>query len=205
MKTVIVLGNITNINIDDLANSYLIGVEMGAIKLINLGYEPDLAIGDFDSCSSNDIDIIKKNSKNIIILNPIKDKTDTEEAILKALDINDILILGGIKGKRIEHFYANLMLIEKYPNIIMKDDYSKIYIKDKSFQTTNLYKYISLFPIDDEAIISIKRMKYNLDNYKLKKNIPTLGISNESSIDGYVDIIEGKLLVIESKEDHEKL
>ena len=142
MKTVIVLGNITNINIDDLANSYLIGVEMGAIKLINLGYEPDLAIGDFDSCSSNDIDIIKKNSKNIIILNPIKDKTDTEEAILKALDINDILILGGIKGKRIEHFYANLMLIEKYPNIIMKDDYSKIYIKDKSFQTTNLYKYI---------------------------------------------------------------
>lgn len=201
MKTVIVLGNINNIDVSDLANSYLIGVEMGAKHLIDLGYIPDLSIGDFDSTSEADLNIIRQKSKNIIILNPIKDKTDTEEAILKSLDKNDILILGGIKGSRIEHFYANLLLIKKYPNIIMKDDNSKIYIKNQSFMTTNEYKYISLFPIDDYAIISILGMKYNLSNYKLEKDIPTLGISNESSKNGYVEIKEGSLLVIESKDN----
>ena len=60
MKTVIVLGNINNIDISDLANSYLIGVEMGAKHLIDLGYIPDLSIGDFDSTSEADLNIIRQ-------------------------------------------------------------------------------------------------------------------------------------------------
>ena len=203
MDTVIVLGNISIINLDDLKNKYIIGVEKGAIKLIELGYKPDLAIGDFDSCNSVDIEIIENNAKEFIKLNPIKDLTDTEEAILKAK--GNILILGGIKGKRIEHFYANIKLLEKYKNIIMKDEYSKIYIKEESFSLTNEYKYISLFSLTNESLISISGMKYNLDNYILRSDNPTLGISNEYVKDGFVTIKSGKLLVFESKEDHENL
>ena len=203
MDTVIVLGNISIIDLDDLKNKYIIGVEKGALKLIELGYKPDLSIGDFDSCNTFDISIIKEKSKEFIKLNPIKDLTDTEEAILKAK--GNILILGGIKGKRIEHFYANIKLLEKYKNIIMKDEYSKIYVKEESFSLTNEYKYISLFSLTNESNISIKGMKYNLDNYILKSDNPTLGISNEYVNDGYVTINSGKLLVFESKEDHENL
>jgi hypothetical protein len=48
-------------------------------------------------------------------------------------------------------------------------------------------------------------MKYNLDTYTLKRNEPTLGISNECMDNPYVEIKSGSLLVISSMEDHENL
>ena len=135
----------------------------------------------------------------------MKDKTDTEEAILLVKDYDEILILGGIKGKRIEHFYANLMLLFKYPTVKMKDENSLIEIKWESFIPNKNYKYISLFPIEDKTILSLMGMKYNLENYTLKRNEPTLGISNECMDNPYVEIKSGGLLVISSMEDHENL
>jgi thiamine pyrophosphokinase len=87
----------------------------------------------------------------------------------------------------------------------MKDENSLIEIKWESFIPNKNYKYISLFPIDEEAILSLTGMKYNLENYTLKRNEPTLGISNECMDNPYVEIKSGSLLVISSMEDHENL
>ena len=184
---------------------FIVGVDLGSYNAISHGIIPDIAIGDFDSCKKEEYDAIKKNSKKIIQLNPMKDKTDTEEAILLVKDYDEILILGGIRGKRIEHFYANLMLLFKYPKVKMKDDNSLIEVKWESFIPNKNYKYISLFPIEDSAILSLTGMKYNLENYTLKRNEPTLGISNECMDNPYVEIKSGGLLVISSMEDHENL
>ena len=205
MRAVLILWDIENINKEDLKDSFIIGVDRGALNAISQGINPDISIGDFDSVSIEEYKLIEAHSKTIVKLNPIKDKTDTEEAIHLVKEYDEILILGGIKGKRIEHFYANLMLIEKYPKVIIKDDYSKIEVKDKSFIPAKGYKYVSLFSILDEAIISIYGMKYNLSDYHLKRSEPTLGCSNEIIDNPYIEIKKGKLFVFYSMEDHENL
>ena len=205
MRAVLILFDIVNVNKNDLIDSLVIGVDRGALNAVSLGIKPDISIGDFDSVNEEEFKLIANNSKSVVRLNPIKDKTDTEEAINLVKGYDEVIILGGIEGKRIEHFYANLMLLLKYPNVIIKDDRSKIEVKIKDFIPDNDYKYISLFSIDDEAMISISGMKYNLENYKLKKIEPTLGCSNEIINNPIVKIHSGRLLVISSKDDHEKL
>ncbi len=204
MRAVLILFDILKLNKEDLCDSLVIGVDRGAYNAISFGIKPDISIGDFDSVNDEEFKEIAKNSKSVIKLNPIKDKTDTEEAINLVKGYDEIVILGGIQGKRIEHFYANLMLLLKYPNVKIKDDRSLIEVKDKSFIPNKDYKFISLFSIDEEAIISISGMKYNLENYHLKKIDATLGCSNEIINNPIVNIHSGRLLVISSKDD-EKL
>ena len=205
MKAVLILWDIEKINKEDLENSIIIGVDRGALNAISHGITPDIAIGDFDSVNKIEFKRIQENSKTVVRLNPIKDKTDTEEAISLVKDYDEVLILGGIKGKRIEHFYANLMLLIKYPNIKMKDENSLIEIKENDFIPNKEYKYVSLFSIPFESIISISGMKYPLDHYTLRKDEPTLGCSNECLDNPFIKIHEGKLLVIHTVSDHEEL
>lgn len=204
MKTVIVLGNINKIDVNDLNDAYLIGVEYGAYHLIKLGYIPDLAIGDFDSIDLDTLKEIEKKAKKTIKLNPIKDITDTEAAIMESIT-DEIVILGGIKGKRIEHFYANLLLLKKYKNVILKDEYSKIFISNQIVYTEPDYKFISIFPVDDKIILSLENMKYEVKHYELNKDNPTLGISNEANGIGKISIEEGMAFIFFTKDDNENL
>ena len=203
-KAVIILSDIKKIDKNDLSNSFIVGADRGALNAINLGIKVDIAIGDFDSVTIDEYEFIKKNSNKVIKLNPIKDKSDTLEAIELLKSYDEIVVLGGIKGKRIEHFYANLICLYNNPNVSIKDEYSLIETKDVSFIPNLDYKYVSLFSIEDESIISISGMKYNLSKYKLKKNDP-LGLSNEVKDNPYIEIDSGRLLVIYSVNDHENL
>ena len=82
MKVSIVLFDVS-LDEFDLSDSYIIGCDKGALNAINSGYTPNLSIGDFDSIDDLELDYVKKNSKELIKLNPIKDKTDVEEAFIK--------------------------------------------------------------------------------------------------------------------------
>lgn len=202
MKRVLILANISNINKEFLEDSYIIGVDKGAyIAAIN-NIKMDIAIGDFDSIQPEMMTIIEKYSKKIIKLNSIKDFTDTNEALGLCDSNDDIYILGGIQGKRIEHFYANIIELKNNSNLKMIDDYSLIETKSQSFIPRSDYKYISFFSIENESIISLRGFSYNLNDYLLKENDP-LCISNEiNSLNPYVEIKKGRLLVIYTKEDH---
>ncbi len=200
MKATLVIGNNYKIDKNDFKDSYVIGVDKGALYLCQNNIEMDLAVGDFDSISKNDLELIEKETK-VIKLNPIKDDSDTEHALNLVKDYDEILILGGIAGKRIEHFYAILLYLELSKNIILKDDNSIIYYKENDFNISkNEYKFTSFFSLDDNTIISLKGFKYNLDNYNLKRVDP-LCLSNEK-INEEVEIkLKGKILVIETKDD----
>lgn len=66
-----------NIFYDD----YVIGADAGYRKLLELGITPDLIVGDFDSSDTPEVDV------EVITLNPIKDCTDTEYAVEKAVEM----------------------------------------------------------------------------------------------------------------------
>lgn len=200
MRATLVIGNNYKIDKEDFKNSYIIGVDKGALYLHQNNIKMDLAVGDFDSISDEELKLIEKETK-IIKLNPIKDDSDTEHAINLVKDYDEILILGGIQGKRIEHLYAILLYLELSKNIILKDNNSLIYYRENDFKIIrNEYKFISFFSLDDNTYISLKGFKYDLENYNLKRLDP-LCLSNEKKEDIVEVKLEGKLLVIETKDD----
>lgn len=187
----------TNLEVYD----YLIGVDKGAYNAFKDGIKLDYAIGDFDSITLNQLTELSQSIK-IKKLNPIKDLTDTEEALDYAMSLsNDITILGGIDGNRIEHLIANLNLFNKCNHLQIINKYSKIFILDKSYTIKDdEYKFYSFFWYEGSPCISLKGFKYELNNYLLAPH-DSLCISNEIIDNGSIDIKNGKILVIQTKND----
>ena len=178
----------------------IIGADRGALHAINNGIIPDISIGDFDSVSKEELEIINNNSKKIIKLNCIKDTSDTNSAIKLVKDYDEIHILGGIKGKRIEHLFSNIIDLINYPNLSLMDEDSLIeVIRDNNYKIKDGYKFISLFSIED-SIISLNGFKYNLNKYLLKPN-DSLCLSNEIIDNPKIDLEKGKVIIIYSHAD----
>ena len=199
MKAAIILKDayLTNFN-----NCYdiIIGADRGALHALNNGIIPDISIGDFDSVSKIEFEKIKNNSKKLIQLNKIKDSSDTHEAIKLVSNYDEIHILGGIKGKRIEHLFSNIIDLINYPNLSIMDEDSLIEtINDNNYKVKENYKFVSLYAID-EAIIDLIGFKYELNNYLLKRNDP-LCLSNEIINNPKINLKKGKLLIIYSHAD----
>lgn len=202
MKAILYLGQNVSINKYDLSNSYLIGVDNGALILAKNNIHMDLAVGDFDTAGEDRIDFISSFASEVIKLNKEKDDTDTMHAIdLIYSKFDEILVIGGLSGKRVDHLIANICILNKYPTIKFIDDDTCMYLicKDKTITKTN-YKYISFFALED-SIISLSGFKYNIDNYSLKLYNP-LAISNEIISSDAKIKVKGKILCIESKNDN---
>lgn len=202
MKAVLVIGKNYSFNNDDFLDSYVIGVDKGALLCLNNNVKMDIAIGDFDSISKSELELLYKETE-VIKLNPIKDETDTSEALEYCNGYDDITILGGIMGDRIEHFYANLLLLEKNNKIKIKDNNSLIFTTSNDINLKkDVYKYISIFSLEDSTILSLEGFKYNLDSYHMKRLDP-LGVSNEViEAEAKIKIASGRVLIILSKDDN---
>ncbi|MCF7927350.1 MAG: thiamine diphosphokinase [Candidatus Izimaplasma sp.] len=192
----------TDYDIDTLynkeENEYLIGVDYGAVHAINSGLVLDEAVGDFDSVTRKELDMIKNHSHKLIKHPNDKDQTDSALALERAYkqEASTIIFYGGL-GKRIDHSIANINLINQ-PNRILITTYSKIYALSPGTHTiNNTYKYISFFAMEDVNNLMIKSFKYELKTPVLKVNDP-LCISNEGS--GTVSFSSGVLLVIHQNE-----
>ncbi|WP_423362880.1 thiamine diphosphokinase [Mycoplasma sp. P36-A1] len=160
-----------------------IGVDQGCRYLIDKNIDINLAIGDFDSLEKNYLDILSANNTKIVKLNPHKDYTDLECAIIEAykLKYNHVNVYGAI-GKRIDHSLININLLKKYRNLNFYDDYSIIKVITSTRTSldnyASKYKYFSFFNIEDNTIITLKNFEYPLNDYLLKSD-DTLCISNE--------------------------
>ncbi len=190
---------------------YIIGVDKGIEALERISVEPDLIIGDFDSADKGIKDIYITKYKSII-LNPVKDETDTHAALREALKLEDKdkrIAFIGATGGRVDHFLGNLGLLKLCYDSGIKDAYivdtkNRIrIIKDCfSIKKKDVYgKYLSLIPFTDKAEgITIEGFKYNLSDGILNKD-ETLGISNEIiKEEGHIRIKSGYLLLLETKD-----
>ena len=107
------------------ADTFFIGVDRGAYRLMQAGFSVHLAIGDFDSLNSEEYAAVRAYADDIQQSPAEKDDTDLELAVLTAMtqfpDASDILILGGLGG-RFEHeiqiFY--LVLQTRFSELLSK-------------------------------------------------------------------------------------
>lgn len=185
-------------------NSYLIGIDKGAYLLAKNNIKMDEAIGDFDSINEEEYLLVQRYAKKITTLKKIKDDTDTFAAYQKYKDlVSSIEIVGGIEGKRIEHFLANLNLLKEDEKVSLIDDNSLIKSYSSS-PTPYIFEdkdYYSFFAIKD-SLISLKGFVYPLENYLLKED-DSLCISNEiNSLEGELFVHQGRIILIKSKFDH---
>lgn len=186
-----------------MKDGFNIGIDAGALAIIDNGYRLDLAIGDFDSASESDYLRIKKNAKEIMKLNSIKNDTDFEHALkyIEKTNYKQIDVYGCLGGRQ-DHNFLNLkMLYQSNLNLCLYDEYHKIYCLDKGRHEIlkEKYKYLSIF-VFEEATLEIEGTFYKLPKSKVRF-IDNYTISNEILDEkGIVTIYEGRILVIQSND-----
>jgi thiamine pyrophosphokinase len=185
---------VEDIQKDDL----VIGADQGALFLLNNNIRCDIALGDFDSITETEKHQIEAYANEMITHSSIKDFTDTYLAVEEAFarNVGEIILYGGI-GKRFDHSYANVKLLE-LGTITLKTNTELMYVLDPgSYEIENRYSYISFFALEEVKGLSLQGFFYELDNIILQTEDP-LCISNQGQ--GTLSFSEGTLLVIHQNE-----
>ena len=174
------------------------------------GFVPDVIIGDFDSVRQETLSYFKEKEQILWQeLNPVKDDTDTESAIRRAISMGaeEIVVLGAT-GTRLDHVLGNIELLGigllEHVKIYLLDAYNRIQMIDNGIQLDKQNQfgdYVSLIPYTQSVKgLTLTGMKYSLDHYELK-GFCSLGISNEIQEDvAEISFEDGILIVVESRD-----
>ncbi len=207
---------------------YIIAVDKGLDCLYRLEINPDEVIGDLDSVSNEarialglkpigrkkvevaedafTFDILPYHIRQ---LDPVKDQTDTEEAIRFALRYFkkcEMVILGAT-GTRVDHMLGNigilgLGLMSGY-NIVLMDEHNKVQLLTDEITISKKKQFgdfVSVMPYTDDAVITMTGFKYNVDNEPFKKHL-SLGVSNEIvDAEATIKVEEGIAILIEARD-----
>lgn len=190
-------------------DDFIIACDAGYRNCETLGCKPDIIVGDFDSAPCP-----QHFGKDIVILPHVKDDTDTEYAAKLAVEkgFDEVLMLGSLGGKRLEHTLANLCtglgLEQRGVRVTLQNECSRItYVlpgESHSYRKES-YFYFSVFPLEGKAEGVWERGSYyELTDATLTAGYP-LGVSNEYAEGSdciTVSTRTGALVVVETAADH---
>lgn len=177
----------------------VIAADGGYAYLRQLGIQPNVLLGDFDSLK------YVPEHDHILRHSPIKDDTDMALAAFYAQEKGYRLfyLYGGLGGKRLDHTMANFQLLTGLSRAGMK----AYLIGENNIVTAITGEWIS-FAKEAEGMISVfsmtdvsagiweKGLKYTLNDATLK-NDKVLGVSNEFiGEESSISVQEGTLLVM---------
>ena len=171
---------------------------------------PDLILGDFDSARPETLAFFREKCPERIETFPArKDWTDTELAIMKALEAGagKITVLGGT-GTRLDHVMGNIHLLKQAldagAECVLTDPHNRIRMiagMRKLKKKEQFGKYVSLVPFTPQVTgLTLQGFAYNVENVTLEAGT-SLGISNEiQDEEAVINFREGILLVMESRD-----
>lgn len=172
-----------------------IGVDAGALKIIDQGFPIKMAVGDFDSLNEEAM----KRIPCPIERHPImKDETDSELAIRLCKEYDTIYLFGGMQG-RIDHTIANIRLaMYRFPNLVLIDEHQKISVMGKGIhEIDDTYHHVSFYPIE-EGVLSLEGFLYPLQSRRIY--IQDIYTTSNSLLGkkGIIRVEEGKFLCVQS-------
>ncbi|WEV44323.1 thiamine diphosphokinase [Lactobacillus sp. ESL0684] len=190
----------------------LIGVDRGSILLEELGFVPDLAVGDFDSLKPKELAQIEANVSDIRYSAAAKDFTDTELMIRYAFEDYqvDSLTMYGATGGRIDHFLNNFLMClhpQMRPfaeKMVLIDEQNAIsFYNPGQHQVQRLagYSYFGVATLTAVTDLNIKHARYDLEHYC--RDYPVSFSSNEflpASDDFELSFAKGVVAVIQAKD-----
>ncbi len=173
-------------------SDFLIAADAGLKYLREVGIEPDLILGDFDSLG------YVPDEPSTLRLNPIKDETDAFAAAVEGLKrgYRNFLIYCALGG-RLSHTLANIHTLSYLHNNgaeakIIGEKTGLFIIRQSASIAAG--EYMSLIPIGGAAEVIIENCKYS-GTFKLTTR-DSLGVSNEPLNGAKVTVISGEVLVI---------
>lgn len=191
---------------------YIFACDKGYEACEKLGVVPDALIGDFDSAEVGVVERAKAEGVEIKRLNPVKDDTDVEAALVKAMAMAEpdesIFILGGT-GSRVDHILGNIALLamgvknDRY--VILLDSHNSIsVIKPVTVHIVDNKpgRYVSVFPYMGPVTgVTMEGFKYPLKDATIE-GFNTLTVSNEVVEDEGKIWFEGEgyLIVMETRD-----
>ncbi len=186
---------------------FVIGIDKGCRALYGQGIHINLAVGDFDSVGEF-YERVVSSAEEIIELNPVKDDTDTEAAVMQALKRKpeEVMIFGAL-GRRADHMLANIYLLGRFMQndipacIVDKCNRIRLIKNELRLQRDDAFgKYVSVIPYGDHiASLTLKGFKYKADGLKLDK-CSSRGVSNEITDEVGIIITSDPAIVIESRD-----
>ena len=156
-------------------------MDRGSLHLIEQGIVPDLAVGDFDSVSSQEFELVQRKAKEVLRAQPEKDDTDLELAVAATFerypDAN-VTIFAAFGG-RMDHTLANVFLpsnpkIAPYmERLALQDEQNLLTYRPAGKHLIDLIEgmtYVAFMPTQDIAL-TIEGAKYPLNekNFFFKK------------------------------------
>lgn len=184
---------------------YVICADKGWQNALKRGIKTDMIVGDFDSSPYPETADV-----SVTVLPVVKDDTDTFHIARYVVGngYTDVLMLGLIGGKRIEHTIANIQTLVYFAdnriNATAKDRFSTLMvIKDGTVVLPDMPgKFFSLFSMGDRAEgVTIKGAKYPLADYTVTNSFP-IGVSNEFIGETVkISVKNGSLLLIVTEKD----
>lgn len=161
-------------------DNLIIAVDAGYERLSELGINPDLVVGDFDSLG------FVPDHPNTETHPSVKDDTDTMLAVNKGIEAGcDRFLIYGGTGGRIAHTFGNIQIVAYLANqnkqgLIIDKDYTITAAKNCTLRfSKNASGYISILPWGSKSCtLTLQGLKYELDSTPLPCDRP-LGISNE--------------------------
>ncbi|WP_414043362.1 thiamine diphosphokinase [Macrococcus sp. EM39E] len=186
-----------------------IGIDFGAVMLIDAGITPIAAFGDFDSVSRVERERIE-GVIDIEYLPTEKNETDLEVGIQYAKSLGyDKVYIHGATGGRLDHFLGNLQTLI-HPDIllstsdfIMVDALNEIQVLPTGthiIEKSNDKKYVSFIPVNDGVILTIDGLKYETDRLEVIMGF-TRTVSNEFVTDrAEITVEQGMVYMIQSNE-----
>ena len=187
---VIGAGDLTVGSVNVCEDDLVIAVDGGLNYCSVLEVEPDLILGDFDSVGEEQraalLELQKQIPDRVIALKPEKDDTDMLAALKLGLEFGYTNFqIYAATGGRLEHTIANIQCLLYLKNrdavgYIMDGNGMIFVMQNEEVKLRNtLEGYLSMFSLGKSASgVTIKGMKYELDNYTLTNDFP-IGISNE--------------------------
>lgn len=172
-----------------------------------LGCKPDIIVGDFDTAPC------PEQQDDVIVLPHVKDDTDTEYAAKLASEkgCSEVLLLGALGGRRLEHTLANLCtglgLEQRGVRATLQDERSRITFvragEERTYPKAEFF-YVSVFPLEGRAEGVCERGSYyELTDAVLTVGYP-LGVSNEYAEGSdciTISTRKGALVVVETLPD----
>ena len=144
----------------------------GALKrVLNLGIKFDGILGDFDTCTQEEIiGMVQPNTE--VVYTPDQEKSDLEKGLEFLISKKFAAVnIVWATGMRSDHYMNNIATLARYKdqiNLVMLDNYSKIYPINSGFkkhfsENTN----VSLIPLNKVENVKTGNLVWNLNNETL--------------------------------------
>ncbi|HYT34661.1 MAG TPA: thiamine diphosphokinase [Ktedonobacteraceae bacterium] len=182
----------------------IIAADGGAETALQAGCAPAIIIGDFDSLDTARLQQLKAQGSRVVQAAIEKDETDTELAILAAIEegATAITLLGGLGGARFDHTMANILLLAGFPALPIRivDGPAVCWLLRGPGNTLingHAGDLLSLLPLTGEAAgVQTTGLYYPLQGETLRFGRPR-GVSNVlTSEQARVSLENGSLLII---------